>query len=195
MMYINAIYDADLQNGEGVGVTLCCSGCPIKCPGCFNAEAQNPQFGQQYTVKEEQQVLSLLDKSYIDHLAIIGGESLTKDKVSEIARLCIQVKQLWPHKKIWLWSGYLWEDIYSLAFDASCSSIGTQQDWNWQDKKNLRNILFSLDILVDGPFIQEQKDITLKWKGSANQRVIDVQKSLRQNLPVLPPPSPILYCK
>lgn len=194
-MYINAIYDADLQNGEGVGVTLCVSGCPIKCKGCFNPEAQNAYFGQEYTLEIEQQIISLLNKEYINHLSIIGGEPLTQDKIKELAYLCSHVKQLWPQKKIWLWSGYLWEDIYSLAFDTSCSSIGTQQDWNWQDKKNLRNILFSLDILVDGPFVQEQKDITLKWRGSANQRVIDVQKSLRQNLPVLPPPSPILYCK
>lgn len=193
-MYINAIYDADLQNGEGVGVTLCCSGCPLKCQGCFNKEAQNPLFGQEYTKKEEEKILSLLEKEYIDHLAIIGGEPLTRDKVQDLAQLCMKVKQTWPQKKIWLWSGYLWEDIYSLAFDMSCSSIGTQQDWDWRDKKNLRNILFSLDILIDGPFIQEQKDITLKWRGSKNQRVIDVQKSLRQNLPILPPPSPILYC-
>lgn len=194
-MYINAIYDADLQNGEGVGVTLCVSGCPIKCPGCFNPEAQNPTFGKRYTSKEEAMIINLLNKEYINHLAIIGGEPLQEQNVMDLAYLCSHIKQLWPHKKIWLWSGYLWEDIYSLAFDMSCSSIGTQQDWHWQNKKNLRNILFSLDILVDGPFVQKQKDITLKWKGSANQRVIDVQQSLRQNLPVLPPPSPILYCK
>lgn len=194
-MYINAIYDADLQNGEGVGVTLCVSGCPIKCPGCFNPEAQNPTFGKRYTSKEETMIINLLNKEYINHLAIIGGEPLQEQNVMDLAFLCSYVKQLWPQKKIWLWSGYLWEDIYSLAFDMSCSSIGTQQNWGWQDKKNLRNILFSIDILVDGPFVQEQKDITLKWRGSTNQRVIDVQKSLRQNLPVLPPPSPILYCK
>lgn len=189
-MYINAIYDADLQNGEGVGVTLCVSGCPIKCQGCFNKKAQNPLFGQEYGQKEEEKIFSLLDKEYIDHLAIIGGEPLTQDKVQDLAQLCMKVKQNWPQKKIWLWSGYLWEDIRSLAFNPCCFSIGTQQDWDWQDKKNLRNILFNIDILVDGPFIQEQKDITLKWRGSANQRVINVDKSVRQ----FPSPIPILYC-
>lgn len=190
-MYINAIYDADLQNGEGVGVTLCVSGCPIKCQGCFNKEAQNSLFGQKYGQKEQEKILSLLDKKYIDHLAVIGGEPLTRDKVQDLAQLCMKVKQNWPQKKIWLWSGYLWEDIYSLAFSPYCFSIGKQQDWDWEDKKNLKDILFNINVLVDGPFIQEQKDITLRWRGSANQRVIDVEKTLFQ----FPPrPTPILYC-
>ena len=190
-MYINAIYDADLQNGKGVGVTLCVSGCPIKCQGCFNKEAQNPLFGQKYGQKEQEKILSLLDKKYIDHLAVIGGEPLTRDKVQDLAQLCMRVKQNWPQKKIWLWSGYLWEDIYSLAFSPYCFSIGTQQDWDWGDKKNLKDILFNINVLVDGPFIQEQKDITLRWRGSANQRVIDVEKTLFQFPPRL---TPILYC-
>ena len=105
-MYINALYDADLQNGRGVGVTLCVSGCPIKCQGCFNPEAQNPQFGQEYTQKNEEQIISLLGKEYIDHFAIIGGEPLTQDKIRELAWLCRHIKQLYPQKKIWLWSGY-----------------------------------------------------------------------------------------
>lgn len=194
-MYINAIYDADLQNGEGVGVTLCVSGCPIKCQGCFNKEAQNPLFGQKYTQKEEEKILSLLDKTYIDHLAIIGGEPLMLDKVQDLARLCMQVKQTWPQKKIWLWSGYLWEDIYLLAFNNSYRTLGTQKEWSWQEQKALRNILFNVDILVDGPFVQEQKDITLKWRGSKNQRVIRCKDSIDFGLQYANlPPVPILYC-
>lgn len=193
-MYINAIYDADLQNGEGVGVTLCVSGCPIKCPGCFNPEAQNPLFGQEYTKKEEEKVLSLLNKEYIDHFAIIGGEPLIQDKIQDLAQLCIKIKQLWPQKKIWLWSGYTWEKIYSLAYDDEVYRFSNNQWWDNPHKYYLSKLLENIDVLIDGPFIQEQKDITLKWRGSKNQRVIDVQKSMRQNLPILPPPSPILYC-
>lgn len=189
-MYINAIYDADLQNGEGVGVTLCCSGCPIKCLGCFNGEAQNPLFGQPYTEKEERQILNLLDKEYINHLAIIGGESLTKDKIQDIVQLCQKVKRKFPQKKIWLWSGYLWEDIYALAFDDNVHSLGIQKNWTRQDKNNLQELLENIDILVDGPFIQEQKDITLKWRGSKNQRVISVQTTLNHGLGEYP----VLYC-
>lgn len=193
-MYINAIYDADLQNGEGVGVTLCVSGCPIKCQGCFNKEAQNPLFGQEYTKKEEEKVLSLLNKEYIDHFAIIGGEPLIQDKIQDLAQLCMKIKQLWPQKRIWLWSGYTWEKIYSLAYDDEVYRFSNNQWWDNPHKYYLSKLLENIDVLVDGPFIQEQKDITLKWRGSKNQRVIDVQKSMRQNLPILPPPSPILYC-
>lgn len=184
----------DISNGEGCGVSIFTQGCPIKCEGCHNASIWNPKEGKEFTTDTLNTVIDLIDKPYISRLSILGGEPLLKENVKSLADLVLIADLMFPNKKIWLWSGYLWEDIYSLAFDVSYSSIGTQQDWNWQDKKNLRNILFSLDVLVDGPFIQEQKDITLKWRGSANQRVIDVQKSLRQNLPILPPPSPILYC-
>ena len=189
-MYINAIYDADLQNGKGVGITLCVSGCPIKCQGCFNKEAQNFLFGQLYTEKEKRQILTLLDKIYIDHLAIIGGEPLTQDKVQDLSQLCWQVKQKFPQKKIWLWSGYLWEDIYALAFEDNIYNLGNQNNWTQQDKNNLQELLENIDILVDGPFVQEQKDITLKWRGSKNQRVISVQTTLNHGLGKYP----ILYC-
>lgn len=181
-------------NGNNIGVSIFTQGCPIKCKGCHNASIWNPKEGKEFTTDTLNAIIDLLDKPYISRLSILGGEPFLKENVESLADLVLITDLMFPDKKIWLWSGYLWKDIYSLAFDTSYSSIGTQQEWDWRDKKNLRNILFSLDVLVDGPFVQEQKDITLKWKGSANQRVIDVQKSLRQNLPVLPPPSPILYC-
>ena len=107
----------------------------------------------------------------------------------------MQVKQTWPQKKIWLWSGYLWEDIYLLAFNNSYRTLGTQKEWSWQEQKALRNILFNVDILVDGPFVQEQKDITLKWRGSKNQRVIRCKDSIKFGLQYANlPPVPILYC-
>lgn len=106
----------------------------------------------------------------------------------------MKVKRDWPQKKIWLWSGYLWEDIYSLAFDNDYKSLPHQEEWTQQEKDALKNIIFNIDILVDGPFVQEKRDITLKWHGSKNQRVIDMHKTLSQTLPVLPAPAPILYC-
>lgn len=190
-MYINAIYDADLQNGEGVGVTLCCSGCPIKCPGCFNKEAQDSLFGQYYTEKEEKKIVSLLSKEYIDHLAIIGGEPLTQDKIQDLTYLCREVKQLWPQKKIWLWSGYTWERIYALAYNDEVHRLSKRDWWDNRHKYYLSELLENIDILVDGPFIQEKKDLTLKWRGSSNQRVISVQTTLAHGLGEYP----VLYCK
>ena len=189
-MYINAIYDTDLQNGKGVGVTLCVSGCPIKCPGCFNPEAQNPTFGKRYTSKEETMIINLLNKEYINHLAIIGGEPLQEQNIVDLAYLCSHIKQLWPQKKIWLWSGYTWEKIYALAYDDEVHRLSKNEWWDNRHKYYLSKLLENIDILVDGPFIQEQKDITLKWRGSANQRVISVTTTLQHGLDQ----QPILYC-
>ena len=181
----------DISNGEGCGVSIFTQGCPIRCQNCHNDSIWNFDGGKEWTEESEQLILELIDRPQITRLSILGGEPLLKQNIQDLAQLCMKVKQKWPQKKIWLWSGYLWEDIYSLVFSPYCFSIGTQQDWDWEDKKNLKDILFNINVLVDGPFIQEQKDITLRWRGSANQRVIDVEKTLFQ----FPPrPTPIPYC-
>ena len=193
-MYINALYDADLQNGQGVGITICLSGCKMHCPGCFNPEAQNIFFGKPYTKKIEEQILSLLDKSYINHLAVIGGEPLLKENMPELSTLCLKIKSHWPQKIIWLWSGYLWEEIYDVAYGDTTfigsTGRGLQTGWSLEDKGNLQIILENTDVLVDGPFIQEKKDLTLKWRGSSNQRVISCAISIAHGLKE----HPILYC-
>ena len=193
-MYINAIYDADLQNGKGVGVTICLSGCRMHCPGCFNPEAQNMFFGRQYIKEIEEQILNLLDRPYIDHVAVIGGEPLLRENMPELSTLCLKIKSHWPQKKIWLWSGYLWEEIYDLAYgntiQIGAKTGGKQTGWTLEDKANLQILLENIDVLVDGPFIQEKKDLTLKWRGSSNQRVISVQTTLAHGLGQ----NPILYC-
>ena len=193
-MYINKIYDADLQNGKGVGVTLCTSGCNQRCPGCFNSEAWNFFFGVKYTSAHEQQILDMMGKEYIDHLAIIGGEPLTREKVIELSSLIQRVKQCYPDKKIWVWSGYTWPQIYATAYDMTGTSEETPYDiWTIEEKRTLQTILETIDILVDGPFIQEQRDITLKWRGSKNQQVLDIKQTL-----LLPKSKivtePVLYC-
>ena len=171
-MRFNHIYDSDLQNGQGVGVTLGLQGCTQHCEGCFNQEAWPLDGGYEWTPKIGEQLCQLLQKDYIDHLAIIGGEPLLACNIVDLSHLVMYIKQRMPEKKIWMWTGYLWESIIKTAFrDAP----------KFQENKALRNILFNIDILVDGPFIQEQKDITLKWRGSTNQRVIDCAATLAQD--------------
>lgn len=185
----------DISNGEGCGVSIFTQGCPIRCQNCHNNSIWNFNGGKEWTKESEQLILELMDRPQITRLSILGGEPLLEQNVQDLARLCMQVKQTWPQKKIWLWSGYLWEDIYLLAFNNSCHTLGTQKEWNWQEQKALRNILFNIDILVDGPFVQEQKDITLKWRGSKNQRVIRCKDSIEFGLQYANlPPIPILYC-
>lgn len=111
--------------------------------------------------------------------------------IQELAHLCNHVKQLWPQKEVWLWSGYTWEKIYSLAYDNEVHRLSKKDWWDNRHKYYLSELLENIDILVDGPFIQEQKDITLKWRGSTNQRVISVQTTLEHGLGQ----HPVLYCK
>lgn len=182
-------------NGNDIGVSLFTQGCPIRCAGCQNSSIWDFNGGQIYDSTTQQYITTLLQKPYIKRFSILGGEPLLDRNIQELAHLCSHVKQLWPQKEIWLWSGYLWEDIYLLAFNNSCHTLGTQKEWSWQEQKALRNILFNVDILVDGPFIQEQKDITLKWRGSKNQRVIRCKDSIEFGLQYANlPPIPVLYC-
>ena len=112
----------------------------------------------------------------------------------ELSTLCLKIKSHWPQKKIWLWSGYLWEEIYDLAYgntiQIGIKTKGKQTGWTLEDKANLQILLENIDVLVDGPFIQEKKDLTLKWRGSSNQRVISVQPTLAHGLGQ----NPVLYC-
>lgn len=173
-MRIDGIYNADLQNGQGVGVTIGTCGCPFKCDHCFNKRAWDFNSGQEFTEELEQKILDLLKPKYINHLSVIGGEPLIPQNIHELNSLFSKIKQTYFTKKIWVWTGYEFEDILAIAY-------GRKEDshfsWSESDKRALRNVLANIDVLVDGPFIQEQKDLTLKWKGSANQRVIDMNRT------------------
>lgn len=180
-MRISGIYDVDLQNGVGVGVTLGTAGCPRHCEGCFNSEFWSFYSGTLYTDKHKEKILELISKDYIDHFSIIGGEPLLPQNYRDLYNLCTEIKFVRPDIKIWLWSGYTFEEIWQHA------------------QEDTTNYLFALlgivDVLVDGPFIAEQRDITLKWRGSKNQRVIDLKSTLSGSfLFGTRVPEPILYC-
>lgn len=185
----------DISNGEGIGVSLFTQGCPIHCKGCHNKELWNFNGGYNYTQQEEKLTLKLINKEYISRFSLLGGEVLLKENMSELSTLCLKIKSHWPQKKIWLWSGYLWEEIYDLAYgnaiQIGIKTKGKQTGWTLEDKANLQIILENIDVLVDGPFIQEKKDLTLKWRGSSNQRVISVPTTLSHGLGQ----HPVLYCK
>lgn len=185
----------DISNGEGIGVSLFTQGCPIRCKGCHNSSIWDFDGGYDYTRQDEQLILDLMSKEYISRFSLLGGEVLLKENMPELSTLCLKIKSHWPQKKIWLWSGYLWEEIYDLAYgnaiQIGIKTKGKQTGWTLEDKANLQIILENIDILVDGPFIQEQKDITLKWCGSSNQRLISVPTTLSHGLGQYP----VLYCE
>lgn len=172
-MRISGLYSADLQNGPGIGVTLGTAGCHKRCKGCFNSQFWNLNSGIEYSDKHKKQILDLISKDYIDHFSIIGGEPLIAENLFELDDLTDAIKLKRPDIKIWIWSGYTWDEILDtkmLPKDGSVSSI-TKID-------NLAALLNKTDYLVDGPFIQELADSTLPWRGSANQRIIDVQSTI-----------------
>ena len=160
-----AIKNNDIANGPGVRVSLFVSGCTHRCPGCFNAETWDFEYGQPFTQQTIDDIVSMLEPQHIKGLTILGGEPFEPQNQPAVVELLRQVKNRYPNKSIWAFSGYLYdEDILS----------GRLGDW-----QITKEFLSYLDVLVDGPFVQDQKDLTLRFRGSSNQRLIDVQTSLK----------------
>ena len=161
MVRYQKIRKMDISNGPGVRVSIFLQGCTFKCPGCFNPETHDFAGGKEFTDETLQQLLSLCAVDYVEGLSILGGEPLHPINIEGTIKLAKKFKEVYPNKTIWLWSGYLYEDIVN------------------------KDILNYIDVLVDGNFKTELFSPKLKWKGSANQRVIDVKKTLENNKIVL----------
>ena len=155
MNYHN-IDHCDMLNGDGIRVSLWVSGCSLHCKGCQNPQTWNFNSGIPFNREALQELYEALDKPYIQGLTLTGGNPM--DNVPEVLHICRTVKEKFPTKDIWLYSGYTFEQLQQ-------SQVATY-------------ILEYVDVLVDGPYVEEQRDITLPWRGSKNQRVIDVKKTL-----------------
>ena len=159
-----AIKDCDIANGPGVRITLFVSGCNHHCKGCFNQEAWDFDYGQPFTQETIDTIIRMMKPGYIKGLTLLGGEPFDPRNQGAVVELLRQVKKVYPQKTVWAFSGYLFDrDILS----------GTLGDWNVT-----REYLCYLDVLVDGPFVEAKKDLMLRFRGSSNQRLIDVPKSL-----------------
>ena len=153
-MNFGKIKPVDVANGEGVRVSLFVSGCPHHCKGCFNHELWNYNAGEEYNLKVASDILNLCGKSYITGLSLLGGEPLDPHNLQHLTVLAYSFKRRFPNKNIWCYTGYTFEEVCQLP------------------------IMEFIDVLVDGKFIEELKDPRLKFRGSSNQRIIDVKKSL-----------------
>lgn len=149
------------NNGTGIRVVLWCSGCSLHCKNCQNSETWDKDSGQLWTEESEQELFEALDKNYITGISYSGGHPLEHYNIDVITDIAKKIKERFPNKTQWLYTGYYWENI-----------------------KNLEIIEY-IDVVIDGPYVDEQRDISLKWRGSSNQRVIDVKKSLELNQIVL----------
>lgn len=174
------IRSMDISNGDGVGVSLFVQGCPFHCKNCFNSDTWDFNSGKEWTEEIKDKFMKLIDRPYIKRVSFLGGECLADQNLDGVLDLIKEIRISFPEKTIWLYTGYTWEQ---LVYSRMPSGVGKEKEFlNW----NRRNeIISNIDICIDGEYVDNLKDLTLKWRGSKNQRVIDVKQSLTQNKVVL----------
>jgi anaerobic ribonucleoside-triphosphate reductase activating protein len=165
----------DIANGPGCRTSLFVSGCRNNCPGCFNPETHDFEYGEPFTPDTLQKILDESRHYYIDGLSILGGEPLDERNREVVALICHSFRRAYPAKSIWVYTGYTWEQLMQ------------------KDPMRYLRLLSCVNVLVDGPFIEAEKDISLRFRGSRNQRMIDVPAMIRQyeekaelSFPVMP---------
>ena len=168
LMNYATIKNCDIANGPGVRVSLFVSGCTHRCPGCFNEVAWDFDYGQPFTEETIAMIIDMLRPPYIKGLTLLGGEPFEPRNQGDVVKLLRRIRTELPEKSIWAFSGYLFEK------DMLSGRIGDVSEY-----------LSYLDVLVDGPFVQEKKNLSLRFRGSENQRIIDVKASLASGETVL----------
>ena len=154
-MRYNTIRQLDIANGPGVRVSIFVQGCTFNCPGCFNTVAKDFEGGTEYTEVTQECILELAKPTHISGLSILGGEPLHPKNRSEVLKLARKFKEVYPDKTVWLWTGYFIEDVLEDLVDSD------------------------IDFVVDGLFKEDLKDLRLKYRGSSNQRVINLKETIK----------------
>lgn len=157
-MRYNTIRQLDIANGPGCRVSIFIQGCHFNCPGCFNTVARDFKGGTEFTSQTVEVILAIAEPAHISGLSILGGEPLNPINREGVLELAKKFKEVYPDKTVWLWTGYLWEDVAEDLLDSA------------------------VDVVVDGLFVEELKDLRLKYRGSSNQRVISVKGSTRDSI-------------
>ena len=188
-MYYGEIKDCDIANGAGVRVTIFVSGCRNRCKGCFQPQTWDFNYGEEFTVKTEEYILGLLQPSYIQGITLLGGDPFEPENQRVLLPFLKKLKTRYPGKTVWAFSGYTYDVLtgdpqpefandgilhegYGPVF---CHALGPDPRTELTDE-----MLSYVDVLVDGPFIEEEKDITLRFRGSRNQRLLDLN-AMRKN--------------
>ena len=168
MLYCNII-EEDCANWEGFRTTLFVSGCNHHCKNCFNREAWDFNYGKEFTEDEQNEIIEDLKPEYITGLSLLGGEPFERTNQEGLVPLIKKVKEKYPNKKIWCYTGF--------TFDNQIIGEMIKKE----GRKTTKEMLENIDYIVDGKFVEELKDPKLRFRGSSNQRIIDVKKSLREN--------------
>ncbi|MBQ7752524.1 MAG: anaerobic ribonucleoside-triphosphate reductase activating protein [Treponema sp.] len=157
-MNYGAIKKIDVANGEGVRVSLFVSGCRNACKGCFQPETWNFHFGNVFSAETEEEIIKALEPDHISGLSLLGGEPFEEENQAVLAPFCEKIKEIYPTKNIWCWTGYIYDkDLIK----------GGRKYTEFTDR-----LLNCIDVLVDGPFIEEKKNLMLEFRGSENQRIL-----------------------
>lgn len=154
-MRYHTIRQLDIANGPGCRVSIFVQGCSFNCPGCFNTVARDFSGGKEFTEQTVDAILAIAEPDYISGLSILGGEPLHPKNREEVIKLIRRFKKVYPNKTVWLWTGYLIDEVFEDLVESE------------------------LDVIVDGQFKEELKDLRLKYRGSSNQRVIDLKETIR----------------
>lgn len=170
-MNYGQVFYADTANGIGARISLFVSGCTHHCPSCFNEETWDFNFGDPFTREVEDDIIEHLRPSYIDGLSLLGGEPMEAQNQRALLPFLERLKQEVPHATVWIYSGYTFEELLDET-NSRCHTEAT------------RRILELADILVDGKFILAEKDVKLRFRGSRNQRILELKESLKENRPV-----------
>ena len=166
----------DISNGEGIGVSLFVQGCPFNphCKNCFNPDTWDFNGGKEWTQDTEDKLIELANKPYIKRLSILGGEPLADENLDGVLHLVNRFRLSFPNKTIWLYSGYTWNQVINPVIT---DDFNPSRD-ELLDKR--KEIVKQCTVMVDGRYIDSQRDVNLKWRGSKNQRVIDIKQSLQK---------------
>ena len=170
-MYYGNIKNCDIADGPGVRVSLFVSGCTHHCKGCFNADTWDFCYGEEYTEQTQAQLLAMLSPSYITGLTLLGGEPFEPSNQAVLVELLRACKQQYPEKDVWCYTGYTYETDLLQDSRARCA---------YTDE-----MLSMIDVLVDGEFMEQKKNIMLAYRGSENQRLIDLRQTRQQGKTVL----------
>ena len=161
-MYYGEIKKCDIANGPGVRVSLFVSGCRNHCPGCFNKETWDYCYGKPFTTETKDHIMELLKPDYIEGFSLLGGEPFEPENQRELVKLLKKVRDMYPKKNIWSYSGYVYDK--DLIPGGRAYTEVTDE------------MLSYIDVLVDGPFVEDLKDITLQFRGSSNQRILNLRE-------------------
>ena len=208
-----SIRELDISNGEGIGVALFVQGCRFACKNCFNPDTWDFNGGKEWTPNVKEKFLELIDRPYIKRVSILGGEPLADENLDGVLDLVTEINKKYnfqkvdsanpckmgvsevknsdeirlslPNKSIWIYSGFTWESIMNYEPSETDDFDYIEESYIDGLYEKRKEIISKCTVMVDGKYIDSERDITLKWKGSKNQRVIDVQQSLQQNRIVL----------